>query len=620
MPEVVALIKISPLQSLGVFLLIAAASYAWGTLFCRRSGIYVKIAAGMVFLALLQRLILPFTAERAPFVAPTIIALSGLTGLFLLWKRENHEKLCFWAVVFIIFSAPAYLPPHGWDEQVYQTPFLIEIARSGAPGSIAANPYAAYGLLDHYLLAGAANYGGTALLRLLSLFGVIYLTALVWSKLKSRSKFTAALCAGLFFTGNLSIQFSHIFFAESFVAMLFGAGYVALSEAKSPFWRKALLAGVFSGSAIAVKLTGFAPALTLFVLLWREKRSNYREYLRDTALFALASGVVVFAFYLRNYLECGDFFYPFVNGVSDSDSATVDICKRMTALGSERYGAGPLYGTIFGWFFAGFYRRIYDGFILGWAWIFFLLTIIFSFMAKWARSRRLSRHEALLLGGFLAGYLFWALTSQQSRFLYYLCAPAAIGAGVFLAPSGKVTAVLRTIGALFLAFFALLTIKYLYVAVRYLPEARKDPAHFALTVAEDKAYMASVGALNKISAGDPRPVARLYESRNLYLAAPSVDITPGFNRLLTPLPENAQDLYEKLRNYSAILYVPAYRQMDHALDDRKVRIALEALLLECLRDQRLTIRTVPGSDDLIFLPAEPELSGGADNEESNASN
>ena len=619
MTETIALIKIPPLQSLGVFLFIISASYLWGSLFCRRSSIFVKIPAGMIVLAFLQNLLLPFAAVRYFSVVPAIIFIFALFGLFLLWKNENRQKLLVWSGVFLLFCAPAFLPPHGWDEQVYQTPFLINIAQSGTPGSIAANPYAAYGLLDHYLIAGSANYGGTALLRLLSQFCVIYLAALVYSQLEKRSKITA-LCAGLFFTGNLSIHFAHIYFAESFVAMLFGAGYVALNEAKSPFWRRALLAGVFSGSAIAVKLTGFAPALTLFILLWQEKRPNLREYLRDTAIFALASGVVVFSFYLRNYLECGDFFYPFVNGFFNSDQTTVEISRRMTALGSERYGAGPLYGTIFGWFFAGFYREIYDGFILGWTWLFFLLTMLF-FAIKAVKERRYSRREMVIFSGFLAGYLFWALSSQQSRFLYYLFAPAAIATGIFLTPSGKVTTVLRTIGALFFAIYALLTIKYLYVAIRYLPEARKDPAHFALTVAKDKAYMASVDALNKISAKYPdRPLARLYESRNLYLAAPSVDITPGFNRLLTPLPENERDFYEKICNYSAIIYVPAYRQMDHALADLETRKSLEKLLLKCLGNRWLKIQQVPGSDDFIFLPAEPKLSGGAESEESSFSN
>ena len=564
-------------QAPAAFLLLAFASFGVGTLVLRQGyGRFVRAAIGAALVAvagLLPHHLLPVWAEAAvllPFAAYGIWSLrSGLSGI-----RTPLIAAGAWGV-FTLGSA--LLPPYGWDEQVYQTALLIR--HPGLP-VVMDNPYSAYPLLPQFVLGWVSRSGGIYLPRL-AVFGVtLLLGGKLWALLSERleRRGMAAVLTCIVMLAPVSLVLQRSFYAESFVALFALAGWLVLEKSGGDR-RSLMLAGVFAGACAAVKLTGAGAALMLAVCALAGKRRF--------GWFAAGALLTALPFYLRPLLAVGDLVYPY-GALLYGGGARSMVAEFHRALGSYRYGLSGLPGAALGWIFCCFAERIYDGVVCG---IGVLTLTVLLIVAVW---RRGDRSAYLRFAALAAGYLFWAFTSQQTRFVYPLLFPAAL---LFADTFGVFASKWHTVcsAALALAFCLTLPaaephLRHFVTAWRILPTARRAPAEF-LARAAGSEYFDTLRVLGRVAPADAK-VLLLFERRSLYVPRKAVHGTPFFQELrFTPPPDSPERLAAGLRDVDYILYGSSQRGADHleAYDQYEAEMAeLLRLMISCGRLRMVT--------------------------------
>jgi hypothetical protein len=388
------------------------------------------------------------------------------------------------------------------------------------------------------------------------------------------------------------------FYVESFITFFGFAGCLLIFNCKKEQnFCCIALAGVMAGAAAAVKLTGVGVSLMLFILLLsdREKRCWWW-------CFAEAAMITAFPFFLRVWIACGNPCYPYFSVIFNRTDSALSVENFYRALGSS-YGIGALPGIFFNWLIASVDASNYDGIALGCQFVVFTVIIIAAVIRSKGGHKMLLRCTVALAGG----WIFWNLTSQQTRFLYpLLWASAFLTVYALSVYSLK----LRQISLLFLAGSAAITFyvelaqfKHYILAWNTVGEARKNPGHFAAWVHDELPYAELILQLEELR---EYKVALLWERRTLYLPDNVEIITPGFQEKLTPAPQDADALYVFLQNYDYLVIRQPLTDVDKAVENSPDAVKLNELILELLRQGKVEPFRWTSDGQLSILRIVPE--------------
>jgi len=584
---------------LAVGLLFALACLGIGGALTKRCDA-VAFTLGIVIISLLSLLLLPLPRGGwALRTAYAVLVLPALFGGYLFVRdfRKNRLSVVCGGAVFLLFLGAALLPPYGWDEQVYQIELLSRCLGNGSFAVLGDNPYSAWpGLLQSFLLGGY-TFGGLNYPRIFNALLGAVIAGTLFSALRVLGKRTAAVFTAAVVFSPLFLVVNRAVYAENIAALCVMAGFLALTRLRKTPAQACMLAGVFSGAAAAVKLTSGGAVLALFLLCVLGRRN--RKYL---PLFVLGAAAAALPFFFRVWAGTGNPFYPFAAALFGT-SRSVEL--HHLELGSFRYGMGPLYGTVFGWIFTAFSGKLYDGVTTGFQQLVMLAAVCFALRSRLPRLR--GRLAARFLGALAVMYLFWGLTSQQTRFLL----PALIGLAALGAFSVKMlaakyrNAVLICVAAATFATPFYPHFKHFFLSWRIVESARREPLRFLAAAQRDPDFVRVLEA-----AGRTPPQSRimlLYEKRGLYVPRRHVIADPDFQeKYFVRPPRTTGDFVRELRDGDYLLIGSDDRNVDLLEKDLEEKKRMLDLAAAALREGRLA--SVCSAGNCHLLAVKPENS------------
>lgn len=528
---------------------LAALGIGGACCFRRRQNIMVELALGIAGCAVAGAILPP--ASLPPLLL--IPALFGISGNLERFRR--HWKVITVCILPVLFMLPnALLPPNSWDEQVYQIALLKQYADGGFWTMIADNPYSAYPSLIHAFLLCGFTWGGATLPRLIALMIYALTGMFLFCRLSRHTgKFSAGAIVSALMISPLSLLLIRNFYVEIFILLFAIAGSSVLLKEDIPDHRDALIAGMMAGCCAAVKLTGAGAALALLVLLLFCRRGW-----RMLWCFFAGAALTGSLFYLRTWYFYGNPFYPYGSALFGAPESACLVEKFHHLLGGH-YGLNALYGTLFGWLFTALKPKLYDGISCGFQFpLFFLAGLIGAYLAGKQNKgqRRLWFGSATAI---VTAYLFWGLTSRQTRFIYPVF--FALGITALLAAE-RLPVIWKRIlvtMALIATVISLIIdnrgmIMHYYYSCRVFANARKIPAGFA--AAREHGYARLLHRINTLP--PDAKIALLAERRTLYMPRPATILLPHFQERLTPLPETPEQLFEELKIFDyLVIRIPA---------------------------------------------------------------
>ena len=131
----------------------------------------------------------------------------------------------------------------------------------------------------------------------------------------------------------------------------------------------------------------------------------------------------------------------------------------------------------------------------------------------------------------------------------------------------------------------------------------KNPAYFAAWSADEEVYAEVVEQMREIK---NYRLATLWDRRILYLPDGVTVLTPGFQEKLTPVPETAGELYAVLRDFDYLLIRPPSSDVDKAVEFIPGALQLNGMILELLRQGRLTLHRCTSDGRMSILRIVPE--------------
>ena len=379
----------------------------------------------------------------------------------------------------------------------------------------------------------------------------------------------------LFFILNRSV------YAENTVTLFLLAGFLSLYRLRKMPQKAYILAGIFAGIAISVKLTAAGGAAALFFLACTGKKS--RRYL---LLFLAGAIISALPFYLRIWLDTGNPVYPFLASVFGTSSA-VENCHYQ--LGSARYGMGALYGTVFGWLTVAFAGKLYDGVTSGLQYpVMFSVIFCGFYFRREIFCRKYIRNTFISL---LIMYLFWGMTSQQSRFLFPVCFLLTFLCAACLHRFDKkyrhLFLILLSCGILFTSELYP-HIRHCFISWKILIPARKAPLRFIGFAQQDNEYISLLDAIGKTPKSSK--VLLLFEKRGLYIPRRHEIADPGFQeKYFSVLPASAGDFLREIKDFDYILLGSDEKNVDLQENTIALRQKIHALCAAALADGKLEV-------------------------------
>ncbi|MBN1347337.1 MAG: glycosyltransferase family 39 protein [Phycisphaerae bacterium] len=341
------------------------------------------------------------------------------------------------AVVVLFFVALRPLMAH--DSDVYHLAVPKLWAASHGFRRIPFNVYSNWPFNIELLFGLALQAKDYVLAKLVHfLFGVATLSVLYRFGARERGAY-AGLLAAVLFLANPVVIFE---FPEAYIDVAFGffflVGFWLVHECTNAGGysrRMLLLAGITSGVLAGVKLTGLvAVGLLGLLLVKRELFDSKRRYgVRDIVLLFVVPCVVIAApWAVKSWYYTGNPVYPALYGIFGGPEWSEGLSARLYAhhhsLGMGRGVSDYLLLPVRVILYGGWHPSQFAG-RLSPVWVVWLpIAIVFG-------SRRKLVRELLCVS--LGYFVFWAMTSQQMRFLIpilpLLSLAAAFGVVDFLA-------------------------------------------------------------------------------------------------------------------------------------------------------------------------------------------
>lgn len=520
----------------GAMLLMTLACYGAGRLVLRRlcpqwkrPELLTSLTLGGVlwaFAGFVSGNLLPAAPVWSVAILPAVLAVCGIMEFYKCGSclTELRSRWEISVVVLLLggwFFASAELLPYSWDEQTYQIAVPAMWLQNGSVMPSADLPYSAFPMMPQFLLLWLFKLGGIGTARLLILGAFLLLFYGLYGELRA--------CSGRLIAGGLTLllilsplagAMIREFYAEVFLALLMLSAMRVCRQWGGMTLRHAVLLGLLAGGAAAVKLTGLGVSLAILamVLLHRPDRKVFLLFAGSAAIFVV--------FYFRSWIALGNPFYPFGSAFFGVPSGVVE--RYHSAMGETHYGPGKWTGGVLGWLFSGYDGVIYDGIILGWA-----FPLLF---AGCAAGCYLAWRKKLLTPGMIKPglaltvlYLFWAVTSQQTRFMLPMVPVLLLlTAHLFSLLSRRGTiaglAVLLILGGWSVDVWAW---KHGFYCWKFLPDARTAPVRLLSGATREKGLMKAYTYLAE-KTPENAGVLLVFERRGLYCPRPHRNGSPGF--------------------------------------------------------------------------------------------
>lgn len=429
-----------PLAILAAGLLLLAAwaigrtiCFGWTPAVDSKGRALLVVALGINGLALTGLLVGPMPAKGPVGRIAALVAVSifALGAWFRDWRRagrgraappsvlrpaggDRRDWLIFAPLLFTL--GPALTLPTGWDELVYR---CVVPRRWMAEGALQVDwdlPYSGFPALQEVLHWIVGPIDGIVAPKLISwgcwILGLGMLRRVVLVRVAGWSGELLFLAAAL---APASLMIGANCYAETLLfmdltALLWLAETAGRDPAVATGGRVPWLAGLLSGGAAAVKLTGL-PFLLIgpLIAFARSPGPSRTKWSRGAGCFATAL-LFCLPFYIRPWLATGDPFFPYLERLFTNDPDRLAMSAYHHAIGGNfgfRSGLGFLAAPIL----LASQEPLYDG-SFGWQWL-----VILS-LAGWGLARRSGRSSLPLVEVAVAGLLygFWYLTAQQARF------------------------------------------------------------------------------------------------------------------------------------------------------------------------------------------------------------
>ena len=542
--------------SAAVSALAAAAFYGCGRLLLLKAAPEERLGAFALGCALLMTALSVMPLRS--WALFSLLAPFALWGVWLLAKESvslRREYAAF-LLLFLAGAGSSFMLPCSWDEQTYQLAVPVRILLESAPGPFPDNPYSYYPALTGGSFTSLIRMGGLQTPRIVVSLITPVLVLSVWKMLRrSAGVLPAWLGAAAFLLSPLTLALNRGTYVENFIALFTLAGIAAAPRFRGKTLAGALVCGILAGAAVAVKPTGVVGALAIACLFAGLSWGEWKKWL----LFGVSAFLFCFFWYLRTFSLTGGFFYPYA---LFPVPGSVEHFHYL--LGSARYGLEGAPGLLLNWLFAGFYGKLFDGIVTGIQYPFLLVCAA----VVWYREMKAApekRRELFFcaLAVVLPGAL-WSLCFPQSRFIMPLLAPVAAAGGAAPArlPGKKFwyagTALLLVCAALFQSYPHL---KHYYVCWRLAGKVQRSPGRALAFLTRDPGYFQAMERLAALTPENSK-VLLLLERRGLYCPRSYRLAVPGFEPSLTPVPENAEKLFEKLRTFDYVMVGSTTQDVD----------------------------------------------------------
>ena len=188
-------------------------------------------------------------------------------------------------------------------------------------------------------------------------------------------------------------------------------------------------------------------------------------------------------------------------------------------------------------------------------------------------------------------YLFWGLTSQQSRFLFPCCFLLVFLCAVCLHSFEKR---LQLIFLVLLGCGILLTsdlyphIRHCFISWKILPHARKAPLRFISFAQQDNDYARLLEALGRTPRSSK--VLLLFEKRGLYIPRRHEIGDPGFQeKYFKVLPSSVDEFLREIKDFDYLLLGSGEKNVDLQESEISLRQKIHALCAAALAQGRLEV-------------------------------
>ena len=568
-----------------------SAAYGTGSLLKTRYPA-VKFASGIAILSFIAWSIPSLSGKMIFLTLALLLALSSLAGIYFVVKDFSGNRLFFIAaaILFIFFLGSGLLFPYSWDECVYQTALLKHYVSAQNHTVLPDNPFSCFPSLPHSFMRMGIEItgGGIRLPRMLSaaVMAIALGSAIQYSK-KCGGKISILFTISAILS-PIVLVLSRANYVEQYILLFAIAGIFAIEENRKNAVRCAIMMAIFAGAAVSVKLTGAGICIVLGILYLSLYKS--RKFLAG-----IIAGICVFVvfclpFFLRTYLAVGNPFFPFCDSLFSDIPARIIVSEHHHLLGSYRYGTGFVSGILYGWLFTALDAKIYDGISSGWQFpAMVIANILLAFYLFKSRSIRW-KTATLLLFCSAALYIFWAGTSQQSRFLLPSLIFNAIICSFMCKGISKKNAFVLTLSVLLVSLipFPANHLKHFITAWKIAPEINSDPKRFLASATRDPGYFEAVDFL-KSTPADSKILLLLNERRTLYMPRKTVIGEPYFQERNTPVPENTQLLWQNIKMYDYILVSSANKNPDAQESTANELVKLAELVSELKNEGKIQL-------------------------------
>ena len=389
--------------SLFVLLLFVLASYGLGYLFnryvfrlrCHQTyeGAIVDTALGFNLYGLIT-LGLGTLKLLTPVNVWILLAVPALAGGCLGGWPVVKNKLIFFrknvvfsvlltaVAVFTLGSALCF--PYIWDELTYHIALPFRWLAADSLAVFTDNPYSGFPALPQLLFRLGCQNGGILFPRLLVWITYLSLFASVYAYFKPFADRMVILFMAFMFVANpLVVNMMRSTYVEVFVMFNLVAALLALRR-NGKRWQTIFLCGILAGGIVATKLTGLGVAAIIFIFLWSKYQKTFVGRRSFLCLYFVLGGLcMALPFYLRPWLLTGNPFYPFLAAWFGGSEAEILTGRYHYLLGNAHFGLRNVLGFFTVFILIAFDNKSFDGLILGWTFIAFIVLGVW-----WMRNLR----------------------------------------------------------------------------------------------------------------------------------------------------------------------------------------------------------------------------------------